>query len=506
MEQPVLRERPASPTLERLVSGSGPQVRHLAGRVDARSVQRVGLLLSGEAPDAAPGTVWFRTDDNTMGPPLDVLLLKMFRAGSAGLVLPQQGMPESARLLADKLEFPVLGVSRCDFSHVLEEWWQRVGLWNLHALDELYSCQSGLLHLAIEHNEVDAYLREAGRILDADLRMLEDGPAATCAEVVEIPWGLGRGSRLEVKWHGESPGDRKFAVDSLATLVSLLLDRDVASIESELRLRGELLLELLVDGGAPTGSVVRAAERFGIDLGMEHVVAIWDLEDFTALARRPDLSEARILRLKRDITCVIEAGVRASVGKVWVLPHLDSFVAALEPSAGFSPAEVLACLSGVQERLRPVLRQYGLKQISVGVGFAYSGAAGLRKSFEEAQESLLVGRSNFGEGSVTHFRDLGMHRFLFGWYNSPRSRALAGDFLAPILQEAPTEREKLIATLNAYLAARGRQSMAAKSLGIHRNSLRYRLDRITELLGLDLDDSSVQLVLQLALRLIPAGG
>ena len=505
MSEQSVRPSSAPPTLERLVSGSAPLVRVLAGRMDGRRVDRVGLLLNGEHPDDSPATVWFcaETPEST---PLDVLVLQMFRSESAGLVLPELSLPESVHLLADHLDFPVLGVSRCDFSQVIENWWMRVGLNTLQSLDETYSCQQSLLHLAIEADEVTAYLIEAGRILDADVALIDDAPQSTPGEdLVEIPWGLGRGSHLKIRWHDREVAERKAAADTLLTLVSLLLDRDVASIESELRLRGELLLELLVDGTAPTGSVVRAAERFGLDLGMEHVVAVWDLEDFTFLARRPDLTEARILRLKRDISCAIETHVRTGVGKVWVLPHLDSFVVVMEPSSGVQPPEVLGLLSRVQAGLRPVLRRYRLKEISVGVGFSYSGAAGLRKSFEEAQESLLIGRSNFGEGSVTHFRDLGLHRFLFGWYNSPRSRALAEEFLAPLLKETPAEREKLFATLRAYLEARGRQSVAAKALGIHRNSLRYRLERITELLRLDLDASSVQLVLQLALRLIPRG-
>ena len=444
MPEPSIRMGFAAPTLEELVSGSSARVRSLAARVDTREVHRVGLLLGGERPEDSPSTVWFCADIPEAAP-LDVLVLRLFRAGSAGLVLPRQELPESARLLADNLEFPVLGVTRDAFSQVIEDWWRRVGLYGLHALDATYTCQQSLLRLAIEANEVGTYLAEAGRILDADLTLIDDAAQdVRNADVVEIPWGLGRGSHIEIRWRGTSGVDRQAATCALTTLVSLLLDRDVASIESDLRLRGELLLELLLDGSAPTGSVVRAAERFGLDLGLEHVVAIWDLEDFTALARRPDLSEARILRLKRDIACTIESRVRLDMGKVWVLPHLDSFVLVMEPSTGWRPPEVLSMLSHVQELLHPVLCNYRLKEISVGVGFGYSGAAGLRKSFEEAQESLLIGRSNFGGGSVTHFRDLGLHRFLFGWYNSPRSRALAEDFLGPILKEAPAERDKLL--------------------------------------------------------------
>lgn len=122
----------------------------------------------------------------------------------------------------------------------------------------------------------------------------------------------------------------------------------------------------------------------------------------------------------------------------------------------------------------------------------------MRKSFEEAHEALVVGRSRHGFGSITHFKDIGIERFLYGWIDSPRSKSLSEDFLKPLLNE-PNAQE-LLETLEIYMESRGRLSVAAAQLKIHRNSLRYRLDRISHLLHVDVDDSTTQLVLQLALK------
>ena len=46
-------------------------------------------------------------------------------------------------------------------------------------------------------------------------------------------------------------------------------------------------------------------------------------------------------------------------------------------------------------------------------------------------------------------------------------------------------------------------SQAAESLYLHRNSLLYRLERIREISGLDLDDPDDRFSLQLALRCRP---
>lgn len=58
----------------------------------------------------------------------------------------------------------------------------------------------------------------------------------------------------------------------------------------------------------------------------------------------------------------------------------------------------------------------------------------------------------------------------------------------------------LVPTLATYLDLGGRYVDTARALSVHRNTLRYRLDRITEISGHDLADVDTKLNLHLALR------
>jgi DNA-binding PucR family transcriptional regulator len=62
----------------------------------------------------------------------------------------------------------------------------------------------------------------------------------------------------------------------------------------------------------------------------------------------------------------------------------------------------------------------------------------------------------------------------------------------------------LIPSLIAYLDALGDVRRAAGGLGIHPNTLRYRVRRCLEVSGLDLDDPDQRLLAQLQLRLVRA--
>jgi purine catabolism regulator len=55
-------------------------------------------------------------------------------------------------------------------------------------------------------------------------------------------------------------------------------------------------------------------------------------------------------------------------------------------------------------------------------------------------------------------------------------------------------------TLSAYFTHHGNLSQTAEALFIHRNTLQYRMDRIAEISGFDLDNPETRLAVQLALK------
>lgn len=65
------------------------------------------------------------------------------------------------------------------------------------------------------------------------------------------------------------------------------------------------------------------------------------------------------------------------------------------------------------------------------------------------------------------------------------SSSEVADFLQPFIQCPVTDLLPLRDSLGAWLAHQGNLSAAAKALGCHRNSLRYRLDKTFRLTGLD---------------------
>ncbi|MGH2532991.1 MAG: PucR family transcriptional regulator, partial [Thermomicrobiales bacterium] len=93
--------------------------------------------------------------------------------------------------------------------------------------------------------------------------------------------------------------------------------------------------------------------------------------------------------------------------------------------------------------------------------------------------------------------DLGPYRLLYRLWGTPDLSAFTTEALGDLI--SGDRRGTLRETLLAYLAAGGSHVEAAARLGIHRNTLAYRLKQIASLTGHEPTDPNTRLVLHLAL-------
>ncbi|MEE1929676.1 helix-turn-helix domain-containing protein [Streptomyces sp. TRM 70351] len=144
----------------------------------------------------------------------------------------------------------------------------------------------------------------------------------------------------------------------------------------------------------------------------------------------------------------------------------------------------------------------------IGLGTVVEDLAELpesRRSADLALRALLAP----GTGRAVAFASevaetIALHRML---------DALAGPALAPdtpvarlVAYDAGHGGGTMVRTLRAYLDHFGHVPDTARALGVHANSLRHRVSRLTEVSGIDLRDPDARLLAELQLRLLDRGG
>jgi len=134
-----------------------------------------------------------------------------------------------------------------------------------------------------------------------------------------------------------------------------------------------------------------------------------------------------------------------------------------------------------------------------GVGQPATGLTGLRAGLTEARQAAALAGAGTRRVAVRHIDELGIQRIMLGWYGSADFGRVVAAFLAP-LTSADSDGV-LLRTLQVYLDCLSSATSAAAALGVHRNTVMKRIDRIAEMLNVNLHDPEQRLALQLVVRM-----
>ncbi|MCT9933943.1 PucR family transcriptional regulator [Planotetraspora sp. A-T 1434] len=186
-----------------------------------------------------------------------------------------------------------------------------------------------------------------------------------------------------------------------------------------------------------------------------------------------------------------------------MLPDGPVTVLACETADADSLAEALPCFTAPWEgrghemvvALVPAERtdeitaraaEHGRVGVSAGVAIAVDLATAL----DQAERALATANP------VARFAEMA-GQGLLSLIDPAAAASFAAALLAPLREYG--SRADLVESLRAYLASNGHWDAAAQRLGVHRHTLRYRMKRVSELLGRDLDDPAVRAELWIAL-------
>lgn len=282
-----------------------------------------------------------------------------------------------------------------------------------------------------------------------------------------------------------SPVRERALVDS-AKLVALQLLRHRAGADVERRLRAGLVATLL-EGGP---SAPAATERLGVTNSPVCVLAL-GLGDDTDTSRL----EAELQRVSGAFALHLSAvHPRSAVALV------GGVVYGVLPVPSDRRAAVV-----VEEFLDRM--GAGGRQVLAGVGRMVTDALSVPRSRADADRALRVLRSVGGASRVARAEDVQASALLLelGDLAAVEAQEPAG----PVARLADYDRDhgsQLVDTLRAWLDSFGDVVAAAAAMHVHPNTFRYRLRRLAEVGGLDLDDPESRFAAMLQLRLFDLPG
>ncbi|MFI7387072.1 PucR family transcriptional regulator [Streptomyces sp. NPDC049813] len=154
-------------------------------------------------------------------------------------------------------------------------------------------------------------------------------------------------------------------------------------------------------------------------------------------------------------------------------------------------AEVLAPALTAAAKLRARAGDAGT--VAAGIGAPRTDLAELAAAWQEATAAARTALADPRLGPDAQWSAIGPYRLL----TAVPAEAAHDPAVAPLL--APAHRQ-LARTAETFLDCAGQAGRAAAALGIHRQTLYYRLSRVEQLTGLDLDEGEDRLLLHMGLK------
>ena len=315
-------------------------------------------------------------------------------------------------------------------------------------------------------------------------------------------------------------------------LVEMVINQTavIDALPNQHQLKNKFIYDLLHGSVADEANVLRQAKLLGLDLSPPRAVILIDAADYildsgsqgfagdssgsSSVQAQPHQQETAEARIRRRAQLVIGSVVSffhlpndticayIGDGEVAVLKASDTKNLVTWANRGDVPEQSssswanLTALNRAAEALLGRLRSDTGASISIGIGRYHPGIRGLARSYQDARAALSLG-CRFQSRNPIHCLDrLGIASFI-GVSDERTKIELATHLLSPLDHEP-----EMLATLDTFFAEDCYPSSTASRLSIHRNTLSYRLDKITLLTGLDPRrfDDAVQIRLALLLR------
>ena len=297
-----------------------------------------------------------------------------------------------------------------------------------------------------------------------------------------------------------APGEA--VMGELAEACALERAREEVRTETESRLRGDLVEELMAGEVVSRESLVRRARHLGADLSRGAVALIGKLQD--------PHTEGRVISDPRLVRRFMQQA-RAAMDLHWpraLVDWNDGRLLALLPPPPSTPAdaprdEIESAAFTLGRRLLAATRETvpGLA-LTLALSRYTPEPERLGAALDESRLALSIGERLGRQGEVVTFEETGTYKLLFQIF-ADRPEELTSFYdqtIAPLVRYDEQYQTELVGTLSTYLGNDCNLAATASTLYTHRHTVRYRLDRIAELSGLDIAKTDDREKLSLGLK------
>ncbi|NVD40040.1 helix-turn-helix domain-containing protein [Ensifer sp. HO-A22] len=275
-------------------------------------------------------------------------------------------------------------------------------------------------------------------------------------------------------------------LDSAKFALSVQMMRSFIRFRFETRTQAELFFEVVEGRWRNANDISQRAQRLGLSFAAPQQMIVVDFPEKTKAFGGASVDvEHTLSRIMK------QASLQSN------LVGIEGGVVCLVPPESGKRQERMAKLT---RRIAEELGRYFDEEPIVVVGNRCSTLSDYPAAWERCVRMIGIGRS-FGLTGAISAQDFGPLPMLVAACEAGDVRGFVQDSIGAIADHDRENGTPYLETLSVYLQEGCRSQACADTMGLHVTTLRYRLTRIQELFGIDIEAPEKRFAVELALRL-----
>lgn len=228
-----------------------------------------------------------------------------------------------------------------------------------------------------------------------------------------------------------------------------------------------------------------------------HQVMVIEFMNLTAYLRKAGVfSEQQILVVKLQIQNNVQSVFEHNDKKILLLFRLDSIIILL-PTLRNHQEQCQTRKIG-EELLQKFKDQFTGINLHIGWGNPYADIRDAKKSLSQSEQAIRVAKTLPGTDRCIGFDELGFYKVLFNVKDREELEDFRNEVLYTLLEYDQKHGAELVNTLSVFLEENDNFICVSELLYIHRNTLKYRLQKIAEISGRNLTNPKDRMLLYFA--------
>lgn len=253
-----------------------------------------------------------------------------------------------------------------------------------------------------------------------------------------------------------------------------------------------------------TDEITNRATLYGYNPNKIYVPLVLDIDNFSGYLKIKSIkNENVIVNIKMQIQEIIEQVIYNHNKKYLYAIQGDAFfiMVGIDKNHYKTDTILMEDINFIAENIRKaVSMRIKSLTVSIGIGEICSDLKDFRKVIFQAQKALEISKGCGNKNCITKYKDLGIYRLFLQANTQDEIRGLYDETLSKLKEYDDKNSTNLMETLVVYMEQSRNLGKTAEALYVHRNTMKYRISRIEELLECNLKDDKTAFNIMLCIE------